>query len=118
MQERVEARSELEQYAYSMRNQMQGALGKKISGPNKLKADKALRKTIDWLDNNKEAKKEDYDKQRRDLEEILSPIVTEAYGPAGGQPGGPGGPGGAGGPRGPQTGSAPPPPPSGEKQEL
>merc|ERR1719295_1206415 len=67
--------------------------------------------TIQWLDANQLAEKEEYEHKQKEVEKVCSPIITKMYQAAGGAPGGmPGGmPGGApgGAPGGGQGGAGP-----------
>jgi heat shock protein 5 len=94
MRETVDARNALEGYAYNMRNQIEDKekLGGKISDEDKETISEAVKKALDWLDDNREAGKEDLQQQLKDLEAVCNPIVSKLYGSAGGAPGGaPGG---------------------------
>jgi len=93
--ERVEARNSLENYAYQIRNAINDneKLGSKISAEDKSTIEDAVKETIDWLESNQMADKDEYDAQYKQLEKVVQPIFTKLYG-AGGA-GGPGGfPGG------------------------
>jgi len=98
MRERIEARNQLEGYAYNLKNQIGDPekMGGKIPAEDKKKLDDAIKDALDWLDDNKEAEKDAYDEKRKELENVVNPILTKAYQASGGAPGGPGGPGGAG----------------------
>jgi heat shock protein 1/8 len=93
--ERVGAKSALEQYAFSMRNTLSDEKFKdKLEKSDKDKIEKAVKDTIDWVAENEQAEKEEFEKKREELEEICRPIITKLYQSAGGGAGGPGGPGG------------------------
>merc|ERR1739848_874361 len=80
LKERVEARNELESYAYSLKNQVNDKekLGAKISDEDKEK--------IAWLDENQEADGEEFKAQKKELEEIVQPIIAKLYQQGGGPP--------------------------------
>jgi len=95
--ERVGAKSALEQYAFSMKNTLSDEKFKdKIDKSDKEKIEKAVKDAIDWVAENEQAEKEEFEKKREELEEVCRPIITKLYQSAGGA-GGPGGPGGPGG---------------------
>jgi len=99
MKERVEARNSLENYAYQIRNAINDneKLGGKISEDDRATIESSVKETIDWLDVNQMAEKDEFDAQYKELEKVVQPIFSKLYGGAGG-PGGPGGfPGGGGG---------------------
>ena len=110
VKEKVEARNELESYTYSLKNQVgdKEKLGGKLSEEDKKTVMEAVEKKIDWLDKNHEADTEEFKKQKKELEDIVQPIVSKLYQGQGGQGG--------------QEGEAPPPPqgekPSEDKDEL
>ena len=77
-----------------MRNQLEDKekLGGKISDEDKETIAEAVKKALEWIDDNAEATKEDLQQQLKDLEAIANPIVTKLYSQTGGAPGGaPGG---------------------------
>jgi heat shock protein 5 len=95
--EKVESRNSLENYAYSVRNALNDKekLGSKLSDEDKKKLEAAVKETIDWLEMNPSADKEEYDAQYKELEQTVQPIFSKIYQSTGGQPGGfPGGEGG------------------------
>jgi len=91
--EKVDAKNALEGFAYNMRNQIEDKekLGGKISDEDKETIQEAVKKALDWLDDNADASKEDLQQQLKDLEAVTNPIVTKLYGSAGGAGGAPGG---------------------------
>jgi len=91
LKERVEARNELESYAYSLKNQIgdKEKLGGKLSEDEKSTIEKAVTEKIEWLDANKEATAEELQTQKKELEAIVQPIVGKLYEGAGGGAGGP-----------------------------
>jgi heat shock protein 1/8 len=108
--DRIQAKNSLESYAYSLRNTLSDEkVGDKLDADDKAKLAKAIDESVEWLDNNTTATKDEFESQQRELEGIANPIMMKFYqsqggAPGGGMPGGmPGGgfPGaGAGGPPG------------------
>merc|ERR1719354_1536651 len=96
LKERVDARNELEGYAYSLKNQVadKEKLGAKLSDDDKAELNKAIDETISWLESNQEAEKEDLEAKKK-LEVVSHPIINKVY-PEGG----------AGGAEGAQQGGA------------
>jgi len=88
VKEKVEARNELEGYAYSLKNQIgdKEKLGGKLSDDEKSTIEKAVDEKISWLEANKEAEVEDLKAQKKELEEVVQPIVGKLYQGAGGAP--------------------------------
>lgn len=99
--EKIESRNSLENYAFSLRNSIRDEkIGSKLDDADKKTLEEAIDEAVKWLDANTAAEKEEYDAQRKKLEDTANPIMQKLYaaaGAAGGMPGGmPGGfPGGA-----------------------
>lgn len=92
VKERVDAKNELESYAYSLKTQLNDKekLGGKLSSEDKEKIEAAVEEQIKWLESNQGAETEDLKEHKKQLEEIVTPIMTKLYGQSGGA-------GGAGG---------------------
>jgi heat shock protein 5 len=103
--EKIDARNSLEGYAYNMRNQIndEEKLGGKISAEDKETIEEAVTAAIDWLDEQKDAGKDEYAEKLKELEGKCNPIVEKIYKASGGAPGGEGGAGG-GAPGGDKSG--------------
>jgi L1 cell adhesion molecule like protein len=98
---KVEAKNNLENYAYSVKNSVQDPqVGAKLEGGDKEKLESAVKEALSWLEAHPQASAEEYDSRRKELEDSVNPIMTKMYQGAGGMPGGaPGGfNGGAGTP--------------------
>merc|ERR1712117_713103 len=104
--QKIEAKNGLENYCFTMRNTLnEEKLKEKFEGGDKEKIEKAVQDTLDWLDKNQLAEKDEFEAKQKELEGVVNPIMMKVYqaagGPAGGMPpgGGDGGmPGGGGGP--------------------
>jgi heat shock protein 5 len=81
----IEARNQLEGYAYNMRNSIEDEdkLGDKLSEDDKETIEVAVEEVIEWLDDNPDAEKEDYEEKLKEIEAICNPIVSEIYQQAG-----------------------------------
>jgi len=92
LKERVDARNELESYVYGLKTQVNDKekLGAKLSESDKTTILDAVEEQIKWLEANQSAETEDFQKQKKALEEIVNPITSRLYQGAGGA-------GGAGG---------------------
>lgn len=88
VKEKVEARNELESYAYSLKNQIKDEekLGGKLSEEEKETINQALDEQIEWFDANQDADKEEFEAHKKELEDIVTPIVSKLYEGAGGAP--------------------------------
>ncbi len=75
---------------------------------DKEKIETALQETLDWLEKNQLAEKDEFENKQKELEGVVNPIMMKVYQaaggggmPEGGMPGGMGGAPGAGGAGGP-----------------
>ncbi|KAJ8945654.1 hypothetical protein NQ318_012372 [Aromia moschata] len=86
LKERVEARNELESSAYSLKNQIgdKDKLGAKLSDDEKAKMEEAIDEKIKWLEDNQDTDAEDYKKQKKELEDVVQPIIAKLYQGTGG----------------------------------
>jgi len=86
--EAIDSRNGLEGYAYSMKNTIEDKdkLGGKIGDEEKETISKAVTETLEWLDEHKEATKEQMDGKKKDLEAICNPIISKVYQQSGGAP--------------------------------
>lgn len=86
LRERVEAKNGLEGYVYNIRNTLKNGdtdMAKTAWG----KAETIVEDAIKWMEENQEAEKEVYETKQKELEEKLTPIMSEMYA-NGGTPGG------------------------------
>merc|ERR1712042_405496 len=85
---KVESRNELESYAYSLKNQINDKekLGAKLSDDEKTKMEEAIDEKIKWLEDNAEGEAEDFKAQKKELEDIVQPIIAKLYQGQGGAP--------------------------------
>merc|ERR1712100_207140 len=103
---KIEAKNGLENYCFTMRNTLQEEkLKEKFEGDDKDKIESAVQETLDWLDKNQLAEKDEFETKQKELEGVVNPIMMKVYQaagggmPEGGMPGGGAPPGaGAGGP--------------------
>jgi len=87
--ERIESRNKLENYAYSLKNQIndEKGLGGKIDDDDKETLLEAIKETQDWLEENAaSAVAEDFDEKFESLSGVAYPITSKLYeGGAGGE---------------------------------
>ena len=90
LKEKVEARNGLEGYLYGLKTQVKDKekLGGKLTAEDIATVSEAVDEGIEWLDENQEADPEEYEEQKRSVEEVVTPIISALYqddsGPAGG----------------------------------
>jgi len=94
--ETIDARNGFEGYAYSMKNTIEDEekLGSKIGADDKETISKAVSEAIEWLDDHKEATKEELDEKKKELEGVCNPIISKVYKETGGKDGAGGAAGG------------------------
>merc|ERR1712028_261988 len=105
---KIEAKNGLENYCFTMRNTLQEEkLKEKFEVDDKENIEKAVQETLDWLDKNQLAEKEEFEAKQKEIEGVVNPIMMKVYQAAGGSggmpegggmPGGGAAPGGGGGP--------------------
>merc|ERR1712086_347363 len=89
VKERIDARNGLESYVYNLKNQLdddEKGLADKLSPEDKKELQDTIDETLDWMEENPEAEKEDYDEKQKEVENISNPIMRNMY--AGGAEGG------------------------------
>lgn len=87
--ERVDAKNDLENYAYSVRNSLRDeAVAAKISAGDKTAVEKAVEEAIAWLDSKTGGEKEEFVEKKKALEAQVVPIMMKLYGGGGGSGGG------------------------------
>jgi len=92
---RVEAKNNLENYAFTMRNTIRDEkVASKISETDKAAITNAVDAAIKWLETSQSAEKDEYEYKREELEKICMPIITKMYQAEGGGAGGAEGMGG------------------------
>merc|ERR1712130_832764 len=85
---KVEARNELESYAYSLKNQLSDKekLGGKLSDEETAKIEEVINEKIAWLEENAEAEADEMKAQKKEMEDIVQPIIAKLYQGQGGAP--------------------------------
>ncbi|AJR61132.1 Kar2p [Saccharomyces cerevisiae YJM270] len=82
---KVESRNKLENYAHSLKNQVNGDLGEKLEEEDKETLLDAANDVLEWLDDNFEtAIAEDFDEKFESLSQVAYPITSKLYGGADG----------------------------------
>jgi len=81
IKEKVEAKNALESMAYNLKNQIndEEKLGDKLDEDDKTTIEDAIRETLEWIDENPSADKEEYDEQLQKLQGVSNPIVSKVY---------------------------------------
>ncbi|XP_039011392.1 luminal-binding protein 1 [Hibiscus syriacus] len=90
VKEKIDARNSLETYVYNMKNQIsdKDKLAGKLESDEKEKIETAVKEALEWLDDNQNAEKEDFEEKIKEVEAVCNPIITAVYQRSGGGPGG------------------------------
>jgi L1 cell adhesion molecule like protein len=81
--ERIEAKNQLENYAYTIRSSLQDeSLAGKLSADDKAKLNSAVDSAISWLDTHQGSTKDEFEAKRKELENIAMPIMSKLAGSA------------------------------------
>ncbi|CBZ28490.1 putative glucose-regulated protein 78 [Leishmania mexicana MHOM/GT/2001/U1103] len=86
VRERVEAKNSLESIAYSLRNQIndKDKLGEKLGADDKKAVEEAVKEALNFVDENPNADREDFEAARTKLQSVTNPIIQKVYQAAGG----------------------------------
>jgi len=86
VKERIDAKNGLESFVYNLKNTLdddEKGLADKLSPEDKKELQDMIDETLDWMDENPEAEKEEYDEKQKEVENISNPIMRQMY--AGGE---------------------------------
>nr|6ZHI_A Chain A, Heat shock protein 70 [Plasmodium falciparum 3D7]6ZHI_B Chain B, Heat shock protein 70 [Plasmodium falciparum 3D7]6ZHI_C Chain C, Heat shock protein 70 [Plasmodium falciparum 3D7]6ZHI_D Chain D, Heat shock protein 70 [Plasmodium falciparum 3D7] len=77
---RIEARNNLENYCYNVKNTLQDEnLKTKIPKDDSEKCMKTVKSVLDWLEKNQTAETEEYNEKEKDISSVYNPIMTKIY---------------------------------------
>ena len=75
------AKTNLEGFAYQMRNKLNDVKFKNLlKDDDTQKAERTIKETIDWVDNNPNAELKEFEAKKKELEDLWNPIVMNACG--------------------------------------
>jgi len=78
--QRIDGRNALESYCYQLKNTLDDdEKPLDLSGDDRDTLDEAIASTLEWLDENQEADKEEYAARQKELEAVANPIIAAAY---------------------------------------
>ncbi|GAA0183939.1 Hsp70 family chaperone [Lithospermum erythrorhizon] len=79
--ERIDSRNALESYIYNMKRTINDneQFAEKIDSDDKDKIEKALDESLQWMEDNQSAEKDEFDEQMNELEALCNPIMKKAY---------------------------------------
>ena len=82
IKERIDSRNGLESYLYNLKNTLdddEKGVSDNISAEDKKELQDMIDETLDWMDENPEADKEDYDEKQKEVEQVANPIMRNVY---------------------------------------
>ncbi|XP_034929908.1 luminal-binding protein 4 isoform X1 [Populus alba] len=81
VREKIDARNKLETYIYNMRSTIndKDKLADKIDSDDKERIETALKEALEWLDDNQNAEKDDYEEKLKEVEEVCDPVIKRVY---------------------------------------
>jgi very-short-patch-repair endonuclease len=87
---RIESKNGLEGYTFNLKTTLENP-EVKLNETDKNTVMQKITETLEWLEQNQGAEKEEYDHKQKELEQVATPIITKMYqaaGMPGGMPGG------------------------------
>merc|ERR1712018_291983 len=79
-QEKVQAKNELESYAFQLKQTIEDdKVNYKITPEDKTALISKCDEIVNWLDSNQTAEKEEFEHQKKELEKIANPIMMKIY---------------------------------------
>ncbi|ETI52681.1 luminal-binding protein [Phytophthora nicotianae CJ01A1] len=79
VKDRIDGRNALEGYLYSLKNNVEEKLEDKIDEDDKDTVLTAVQDAMDWLEDNQEADKEDFEAKQKEVEKLVNPIMSKVY---------------------------------------
>jgi len=82
VKDRIDAKNGLESYLYNLKNTLdddEKGVSDKISAEDKKELQDIIDEALDWLEENPEADKEDYDAKQKEVEQVANPIMQNVY---------------------------------------
>jgi heat shock protein 5 len=80
---KIDARNSLETYCYNMKQTVGDKLKDKLESDEKEKIEKVVSEALEWLDENGDADKEDYEEKLKEVQDVCNPIVAKLYAESG-----------------------------------
>ncbi|KAI6654879.1 Heat shock protein 70 [Oopsacas minuta] len=78
--ERIKAKNDLESYSFQLKTTVEDSKAKeKLSEQDIHKVQDAVKSTLNWLDTNQSAKKEEIEYQQKEIEDVCKPIIMKLY---------------------------------------
>lgn len=79
IRERIDSRNKLETYIYNIKSSINDKIGDKIDSDDKEKIENTLKEALEWLDDNQNAEKDEFDEKLKEVEDVCNPVIKQAY---------------------------------------
>jgi len=79
VKDRIDGRNALEGYLYSVKNNVEDKLEGKLDEDDKDTVLTAVQDAMDWLEDNQEADKADFESKQKEVEKLVNPIMSKVY---------------------------------------
>ena len=84
VKDKIDARNGLESYLYNLKNTLDDEeKGANLKAEDKKELQDMVDETLDWMDENPEADKDDYKEKQKEVEQVANPIMRQFYGQGG-----------------------------------
>lgn len=78
VKEKIDAKNKLETYVYNMKSSLE-KLAEKIGEEDKEKMEEVLKEALEWLEENVNAEKDDYEEKLKEVESVCNPVIKSVY---------------------------------------
>lgn len=84
VKERIDSRNGLESYLYSLKNSLEDdSISENMPPEDKKDVMDLIDEALDWMDDNPEASKEEYDDHKKEVKRVATPLMRHFYGGSG-----------------------------------
>ena len=84
VKDKIDSRNGLESYLYNLKNTLDDKeKGANFKAEDKKELQDIVDETLDWMDENPEADKDDYKEKLKEMEQVANPIMSQFYGQGG-----------------------------------
>merc|ERR1711871_1753738 len=82
VKDRIDGRNALEGYLYNLKNLLdddEKGIADKISEDEAEEIEEAVKEALEWLEDNQELEKEDYEDKQKEVEKLVNPVMEKLY---------------------------------------
>jgi len=86
VKEKIDAKNSLESYIYNIKNTIndEDKIKDKLSDEDKETLEEVVKTTTEWIDENSQADKDEFDEKQKEVEKTVNPIMSKLYAAGGG----------------------------------